>query len=145
MSRGESIAPFLGRLMLGWFFLFEAYHYGSDWSNTVILLSMKDLPGVPLLLAVSLIIIALGAVSVLLGFHVRAGAATLFVITIAASVIVYDYWHLTAAAARAEAFDIFSRNVAIAGGLLLLVGLGPGRFALDNMNAFARHSKGTVV
>jgi uncharacterized membrane protein YphA (DoxX/SURF4 family) len=34
--------------------------------------------------------------------------------------------------ARQADFELFSRNVAIAGGLLLLAGMGPGPFALDN-------------
>ena len=39
MSFGESLAPFLGRLVLAWFFLIQAYHYALDWSDTTILLT----------------------------------------------------------------------------------------------------------
>jgi len=35
------------------------------------------------------------------------------------------------AAARTADFDIFARNIAIAGGLLMLIGMGSGRFAMD--------------
>ena len=40
-------------------------------------------------------------------------------------------WHLRAAAARSADFDIFARNIVIGGGLLMLMGMGSGRFAIS--------------
>jgi len=131
MSFGESLAPFLGRLVLAWFFLTQAYHYALDWSDTAILLTMKNVPTPPILLLMALIGIILGSISLLLGFRTRAGALALFAITIAATVTMHDYWHLRVPAARNADFDIFARNIAIAGGLLMLIGMGSGRFAID--------------
>jgi putative oxidoreductase len=131
MSFGESLAPFLGRLALAWFFLTQAYHYALDWNDTAILLTMKNVPTPPILLLLALTGIILGSISLLLGFRTRAGALALFAITIAATVTMHDYWHLRAAAARSADFDIFARNIAIAGGLLMLIGMGSGRFAID--------------
>ena len=131
MSFGESLAPFLGRLVLAWFFLTQAYHYALDWSGTTILLTMKNVPTPPVLLLTALTGIILGSISLLLGFRTRAGALALFAITIAATVTMHDYWHLRVAAARSADFDIFARNIAIAGGLLMLIGMGSGRFAID--------------
>ena len=131
MSFGESLAPFLGRLVLAWFFLTQAYHYALDWNATAILLTMKNVPTPPILLLMGLIGIILGSISLLLGFRTRAGALALFAITIAATVTMHDYWHLRVAAARSADFDIFARNIAIAGGLLMLIGMGSGRFAID--------------
>ena len=131
MSFGESLAPFLGRLVLAWFFLIQAYHYALDWSDTAILLTMKNVPTPPILLLMCLIGIILGSISLLLGFRTRAGALALFAITIAATVTMHDYWHLRVPAARNADFDIFARNIAIAGGLLMLIGMGSGRFAID--------------
>jgi putative oxidoreductase len=81
----------------------------------------------------ALVGLLLGAVSLLLGFCTRAGALALFAITIAATVTMHDYWHVRAVAARAADYDIFARNLAIAGGLLVLIGMGSGRFGIDNM------------
>jgi uncharacterized membrane protein YphA (DoxX/SURF4 family) len=52
--------------------------------------------------------------------------------TMIAAVTMHDFWHYADAAARAQQFAIFARDFAICGGLLLLVGMGPGPFALDN-------------
>ena len=141
MSFGESLAPLLGRLVLAWFFLTQAYHYALDWNATAILLTMKNVPTPPIVLLLALVGLLLGSVSLLLGFCTRAGALALFAITIAATVTMHDYWHVRAIAARTADYDIFARNVAIAGGLLLLIGMGSGRFGIDNMGKAAPHAK----
>src|SRR5258708_46043 len=138
MSFGESLAPFLGRLALAWFFLTQAYRYALDWNDTAILLTMKNVPTPPILLLLALTGIILGSISLLLGFRTRAGALALFAITIAATVTMHDYWHLRVAAARNADFDIFARNIAIAGGLLMLIGMGSGRFAVDKPRGRAK-------
>jgi putative oxidoreductase len=132
MSLGESLAPFLGRLVIAWFFLIQAYSYGHDWNATALLLTMKHVPTPPITLLISIVGVLLGSLSLLLGFCTRAGALALFAITIAATVTLHDYWHLQVLQARAEDFDIFTRNLAIAGGLLFLVGMGSGGIAMDN-------------
>jgi uncharacterized membrane protein YphA (DoxX/SURF4 family) len=49
-----------------------------------------------------------------------------------ASALIHDYWKIANPIDRASDYDLFIRNMAIAGGLLFLVGMGPGPFALDN-------------
>jgi putative oxidoreductase len=132
MSFGESISPFLGRVVLAWFFLFEAYVRARDWSGTVSLLAMKDVPAPAVLHFVTIVALMLGAASLFLGFRTRLGALGLFGFTIIANVLMHDYWHIANLIDRQADYDMFARNMAIAGGLLLLVGMGPGRFALDN-------------
>ena len=131
MSYGESIAPLLGRLVLTWFFLTQVYHYALDWSGTAMLLSTKHVPAAPVMLLFGLMLALLGSLSLLLGFRTRIGAMALFAATIATTVTFNDYWAVKIAAQAAANYDIFARNVAIAGGLLILIGVGPGRFAVD--------------
>lgn len=132
MSFSERISPLIGRLALAWFFLSEVYTRASDWDGNVSLLGFLNLPAPPVLLALALIVMTLGGLSLLLGFHTRHGAVLLFGFTVVATVLMHDYWHLKDAAARAADYEIFARNVAIAGALLLVVGMGGGPFSLDN-------------
>jgi putative oxidoreductase len=74
----------------------------------------------------------MGGISLLFGYHTRHAAILLFGMTMIATVTMHDFWHFTEAAGRAQQFAIFARDFAICGGLLLLVGLGPGPFAVDN-------------
>jgi len=120
-----------GRWVLAWFFLTQAYHHALDWDNTALLLAMKAVPTPPAVLLVTLIGLVMGSLSLLVGFRTRVGALVLFAITVGATVTLHDYWHLEVEIARDADFDIFARNIAIAGGLLLLIGMGSGKFGFD--------------
>jgi putative oxidoreductase len=132
MSFSELIAPLIGRAMMAWFFLSAALGIMGSFEGTSQLMMLSHLPAPQLLLVFVLVILVLGGLSLLFGFHTRAGALMLFAFTLIASMLMHDFWHISNAIDRASDYEIFARNVAIAGGLLLLVGMGPGAFALDN-------------
>lgn len=132
MSISEFISPFLGRMVFAWFFLSEAWSRLSNFEATITLMRMQHIPEAPLLLVVALAAMILGSLSLVLGFQTRHGAVLLFGFTIAASVLFHAWWNLHNEIDRAADYDIFVRNMAIAGGLLLLVGMGPGPLALDS-------------
>jgi len=132
MSFSEYISPLIGRFALAWFFLSEVYTRAGAWEANVSLMALKQVPAPQLLFALAILVMILGGLSLVLGFHVRPGAMLLFGFTVISSVMMHDYWHLKDAAARAADYEIFARNVAISGGLLLIIGLGAGPFALDN-------------
>jgi putative oxidoreductase len=131
MSFSETISPLVGRWMLAWFFLSTAYDKARDWDSTLVLMNMSHIPFAPPLLAVALLVMTMGGLALLTGFQTRHGAMLLFAFTVITTVAMNAYWTFPDAQRAAE-YDIFARNIAIAGGLLLLVGMGPGRFAVDN-------------
>ncbi len=96
-------------------------------------MALKNIPLQPLLLALALIVMFLGGLSLIFGFQTRYGAVMLFGYTIIVSVAMHDFWLIGNAIDRAADYEIFARNMAIAGGLLLLVGMGPGPVAIDSM------------
>ena len=132
MSFSETISPFFGRCAFSWFYVTSAVDIAGNWKGLAAELATKHVPLPPLVLLVALILIVMGSISLLFGYHTRHGAILLFVMTMIAAVTMHDYWHYTDAAARAREFGIFARDFAICGGLLLLVGLGPGPFAVDS-------------
>ena len=132
MSIPEVISPLLGRVLVAWFFLSEAIRYGQNWGGTVQLMALKNLPNPEALLFFLLLATLLGCLSLLLGFQAKLGAMTLFVIIVGISVTWHDYWNIESAIDRLSEYQLFARNLAIAGGLLFLIGNGPGRFSLDN-------------
>ncbi|MEI9929630.1 MAG: DoxX family protein [Rhizomicrobium sp.] len=132
MSFSEVISPFLGRLALAWVFLSEAYSRATAWDSNIQVMTFANLPAPPLLLALAVIVMALGGLSLLFGYHARHGAMLLFGFVAIATVLMHDYWNLKTVADRAIDYEAFTRDVAIAGGLLMVVGLGAGPFALDN-------------
>jgi putative oxidoreductase len=132
MSFSERISPLIGRLAIAWFFLSEAWAILHSWDGTVTLMQMKHIELAPPLLVLALAVMILGGVSVAIGYHTQAGAVILFGFTVIVSLLMHDYWKLSQDADRVADYAIFVRNMAIAGGLLLLVGIGPGSFAIDN-------------
>jgi putative oxidoreductase len=135
MSFGETIAAFLGRLILAWFFLSETSRYAQGWNSTVSLLVLKHVQYPQIVLAGALLAMVLCSLSLFLGFAARLGALVLFALTVTATTYLHDYWHIQDAVARLDDYDIFVRNMAISGGLLVLVGAGPGKFAIDREHA----------
>ena len=141
MSFSETISPFFGRCAFVWFYLTGAMDIAGNWRGLAQELATKNVPIPPLVLLIALILIVMGSISLLFGYHTRHGAMLLFGMTMIAAVIMHDYWHYSDPALHAREFGIFARDFAICGGLLLLVGLGPGPFAVDNRGKAATGKK----
>ncbi len=131
MSFSEYISPLFGRCVMAWFFFNQVFHYGGSWNATISEMQGKGIPLAPLLLALALILIILGAISLVLGFHTRHGAMVLFTVTLIATLLLHDFWHFTDTGLRVDDYQTFARNIAICGGLLFIVGMGSGPFAFD--------------
>jgi putative oxidoreductase len=132
MSFSETISPFLGRCALVWFYLTGGMNILANWHQVAEMMGAKHVPLPPLLLLIALLLIFMGCISLFFGYQTRYGAVMLFGLTIVAAVTMHDYWHYADSAARAAEMGIFARDIAICGGLLLMVGMGPGPFAIDN-------------
>lgn len=111
-----------GRLLLALLFLAGAGQKVTDPQPVQRLLAMADVPpvGVWPLAAFNLA----GAVALVLGIRVRGWAVALAAYCLATS---WFHWQL-----RADPWQmtIVVKNWAVAGGLLILAGQGPGRWAL---------------
>lgn len=133
MSVSETLAPLIGRIAFGWFFLAKVAAYGGDWDGTITTMVFNGIPAAPFFLAVTLLILVMGALSLIFGYHARYGALFLFVVTAIATITLHAYWRVLGdPVLRAREFELFACHAAIAGGLLMLIGLGPGPVAIDN-------------
>jgi putative oxidoreductase len=132
MSFGESIAPVVGRCLLASLFILSGIGKLEYWDATAQSMAAHGLTAVGPLLALS-VVIELGAGTALVaGFRTRLMALVLFLFTLVVSFLMHDFWTITdnPELARTET-QLFAKNMAIAGGLLLLVGLGAGRLSFD--------------
>jgi putative oxidoreductase len=132
MSFSETISPFFGRCAFTYFYLSCAADMLGNWQGITQELTVRHVPIPPLVLLVALVLTFIGSISLLFGWHTRHGAVLLFAMTIIAAFGLHDFWHYGEPAARNAQFAIFIRDFAICGGLLLMVGMGPGPFAIDN-------------
>ena len=73
--------------------------------------------------------VALG-ILVAIGWQARIAAFGLIAFTIVATLLAHNYWDMTAAARRTNE-AAFWKNLAIIGGLMMLIASGAGRFSVD--------------
>jgi len=135
MSFSETISPFFGRCAFVWFYLTGAVDIAGNWRGLAQDLATKNVPIPPLVLLIALILIVMGSISLLFGYHTRHGAMLLFGMTMLSAVIMHDYWHYADAAAHARDHPLVL-VVAIA------VRIGPDKFAahLGEEPGAERHS-----
>jgi putative oxidoreductase len=132
MSFGESIAPVIGRCMLAALFVLAGVGKLQHWDETAKSMAEHGVSAVGPLLALSIVIEIGAGLALVAGFRTRLMALVLFLFTLAVSFVMHDFWTIAdnAELARTE-MQLFAKNMAIAGGLLLLVGMGAGRLSFD--------------
>ena len=131
MSFGENISPLLGRCLIALVFALIGLEQVRDWAGTRLTLLSHGLHPPDAILAAAVILEFGGALALVLGFRTRLAALALFVLTVAASVGMNDFWKIGDADLAYTQMQLFLRNVGIAGGLLVIVGMGAGRWSYD--------------
>lgn len=131
MDNLGSLSALLGRAMIAWLFIPAGFAKLTGLSGAMAYTASGGLPGwfaIPAL-AVEL----LGGLAILVGWQTRWAALALAAFTLVAAVLFHYVPGQAAtdpAVAMAQMLN-FTKNIAIAGGLLVLAGLGAGRLALD--------------
>ncbi|NWH07953.1 MAG: DoxX family membrane protein [Alphaproteobacteria bacterium] len=131
MSVGEQLAPFLGRLLIGGYFLSWAWSQSQDFEYWSSILLQKEIERGPVVLSLIMVLMGLGGLGLITGFRTKVAALVLFAVTAFLTLLLHDFWTLPHGAERVLQAQLFFKNMAIGGGLLVLVGSGPGGFALD--------------
>ena len=120
----------MGRFLLAALFLPAGLSKLSGFEGTVGYIGSVGLPFASVAAAAAVAVEILGSVALILGLQTRIAAAVLAVFTLAASVFFHAFW----AAAPEQAFVqqlMFFKNIAVIGGLLVLVSSGAGAWSLD--------------
>lgn len=98
----------------------------SDQGNVTMSEGLMELTSwLPWILLVAICCKFLGAFMVMVGWRVRLGAFFLLFFLIPATIISHDFWQRPEAVGELE-FVMFLKNVAIMGGLLVLIAMGKG-------------------
>jgi putative oxidoreductase len=120
----------IGRLLLAPMFLLSGYSKIGGLAGTAGAIASKGLP-MSEALAVAALVVELGAgVMIVLGWKTRWAALLLVAFTVLASYFFHNFWALPAAEQMTQQL-FFLKNLAVIGGLLLLVAFGPGAWSVD--------------
>ena len=127
----SGVVTLLARLALSLFFMAVAYDKFTFLNTTATALGAHGIPGgVPMVLVLT-IVLALSALTVLTGLYTRLGAVVLIALLVLTTLTYAPFWAPPGQVSNASTeFPQFAANVAMIGGLLLLLLHGPGPLRL---------------
>lgn len=120
----KKIVDLAGRLILGLFFFFEGIDsivYFPETRETLANYGITWAPG--LLIVLSIILLIIGSVMVIIGYYASVGAMLLFIYWFVFTLVVFSFWNALPDDKNLT-ITYFSRNMAVCGGLLILVANG---------------------
>jgi putative oxidoreductase len=120
----------VGRILLSLIFLISAAGKLFNFTGTAGMMSAKGFPVASLFLVGALAFELLGGLSVLTGYKARLGAAALIIFLIPTTLIFHNFWAYQGMEQQMQA-AMFLKNLAIAGGLALVIAFGPGPLSVD--------------
>ncbi len=90
-----------------------------------------------MLLYGAILFLVLGGLMVLLGYRTSLGAILLLLYWAPVTFIVHDFWEFPRDQIRMQSI-LFMKDIAIIGGLLMLLGKGSGRYSIKRLLATTR-------
>lgn len=129
----KDVADLIGRIFLSMIFFFEAYDsiaffgqtkntmtaYGLTWNQDLLLYSV-------------IVVLVLGAVLVLIGYYANLGAILLLLYWVPITFIVFSFWNDPQEVRRIQSI-MFMKNIAIVGGLMILMVNGSGKYSIKRL------------
>lgn len=123
MNSQQNFADFAGRAMISAIFLISGLGKISGYAGTQDYMEAMGVPGALLPLVIALEVG--GALAIIIGYRMRVAAFLLAGFSVLSALLFHR------ALGDQVQFIMFMKNVAIAGGFLLLVARGPGEWSLD--------------
>lgn len=115
----------VGRVLLALMFILSGVDKLMHIDGNTAFMASGGLPAWPVLTVLVGLIELIGGLAVATGFHARWAALALALFTLAASLLYHRYWSLPADQQMVQQL-LFMKNIAVAGGMLVLSALGPG-------------------
>lgn len=134
----KHILDLIGRVFLSVIFLFEAYDSIRYFKETKVQMAEFGLVWQQdMLLGTAIFGLLLGGTLLLLGYRATFGAILLLLYWVPVTLLVHDFWNKPPAMLRLESI-IFMKNLAIAGGLLIMIVNGAGKYSIKRLLATTR-------
>lgn len=129
----KDIIDLVGRIFLSVIFLYEAYDSIAYFSQTKETMSLYGVGWQQdILLYFTIFCLILGGLLVLVGYYTNLGAILLLMYWIPVTFIVYSFWNDPIEIRRLQSI-MFMKNIAIIGGLLILMINGSGKYSVKRL------------
>lgn len=124
MNNLQNLSSPIGRLFLSMIFIFSGFSKISGYAATQGYMDSMGVPGMllPLVIALEL----LGGIAILIGFKTRLFAILIAGFSILSALMFHQFW------LDESQMNSFMKNIAMAGGFLMIFAHGPGAYSIDN-------------
>jgi len=123
----------IGRILIGLFFFYEAMDtmvffkqtretlssYGIEWAQDVLIVG-------------SILLCLIGGIMVIIGYYASIGASFLLIYWFIFTMVVYSFWN-DPPEVKSLTIQLFMRNMALCGGLLILVANGASKWSVKRI------------
>lgn len=120
----------IGRILISAIFILSGISKLTDPASAVGYMDSVGVPSPGALVYVAGIAEVAGGLSLLFGFLARIGALGLIAFLCLTNYFFHNFWALPEPEAKAQMVQ-FMKNLAIIGGLAMVVAMGPGRYSID--------------
>ena len=126
MDKLQELSAPIGRLLLSMIFIFSGFTKITGYAATQGYMEAMGVPGMllPLVIAVEL----LGGIAILLGFKARLVAILMAGFSVVSALLFHQFW------IDESQMNPFMKNIAMAGGFLMIFAHGAGAYSIDNNN-----------
>ena len=131
----KDVLDLIGRILMAFIFLFEAYDSICYFNQTKATMTSYGLNwNQDLLMYGSIVLLLLGGTLVLIGYRSSFGAILLLLYWIPITFIVYSFWNDPEDIRRVQSLS-FMKNIAIMGGLMIIIVNGSGKYSIKRLFA----------
>lgn len=123
-------AALLGRIVLAFMFVYSGYGKLTGFDGTVGYIASKGLPMPQVLAGIAILIELGGGLLIVFGLKTRWAAVAFIAFLLVITPIFHNFWAAPTEQMMGQQIN-FMKNVSILGGMLLLLGFGPGRYSVD--------------
>ena len=128
----ETAILLCGRSLLGFYFIVPGLSKIVNFAGTTTYMEQHQVPAIALLLPLTIVLQLSCGLALIVGYRGKFAAIILAGLTLAISIYMHDFWNYAEGMERAHEMQNFIKNLAIAGGLLVLGALGTGRLSIHN-------------
>jgi len=130
MTRLQSTTVLVGRILLGLIFVLSGFAKISGFDGTAGYIASKGLPLPQLLAALTIVVELGGGLALMAGLYTRQAVVALAGFSLLTAIVFHNFWAAPQAEQLMQQIN-FMKNLAIAGGMLVVAAFGPGRLSLD--------------
>jgi putative oxidoreductase len=119
-----------GRILLALIFILSGFDKIVHYAGNAGYMASAGMPLINILLPLAILTELGGGLAIAFGWKTRWAAAALCLFIVPATLVFHAFWASPADQAQMQMIH-FMKNLAIMGGMLVLVGFGPGAWALE--------------